>query len=232
MTPKKERVVTPRDAEYFEKVKVWRKLKPGFLREKLYAELRKTQLKHLEFYAYKFQSPVVAMDQDDARAAAEIGFLRALGKWNPTRGSWITCLFLWVRREVQDEQAKAPVVYRPHNTAKPYKVYRAQEAYEAKHGHKPEPDELGVTQKLWDLWEKDSFFTRKSLDSSKLMSDDNRPDFELESSGLNPEENLLLKEEHRDLDALTEVERNILLTSPSSEEAQAIRDAFNADRDI
>src|ERR1700684_758141 len=105
--------MTTRDAAFWVLVQAWRKTKPGKTRDKTFAEMHKTQEKHLKFYSYKFQSMTIPIEPDDLNQAAEMGFLRALEKWDPKRGSWITCLFMWVRREIQNYNGLEPIVYRP-----------------------------------------------------------------------------------------------------------------------
>lgn len=223
-TPKPAtRNISKRDAEYWEKVKKWRAMPKGFMREKLFGELYKQQEKHLRFYAFKFQSPLIRMHPDDALQAANLGFLNALDRWDVQRGSWITCLFIWVRRCVQDTQARESVVYRPHSVAKPYKTYRAQEAFEAREGRTPTAEELGVTQKLWDIWQRDLFFSRQPIESSgpKVES------LKLASDVLSAEEQLIAAELQQQLDNLTEKERQTLLERPESDEAGELRSRFN-----
>lgn len=210
--------MTPRDAAYFTLVQEWRAAKPGKARDRLFATLAKSQAKHLKFYTYKFQSMTISVSQEDLDQAAQIGFLRALNQWDPKRGAWITCLFIWVRREIQNYTALEPVVYRPHGVAKPYKVHRAEEAFEARAGKRPEAKDLDVPERKWQNWERDAFFTKVELkDTSRRMVTD--------ETTLDPEQVMMNREENEALSALTEDEKVILL-GPPSEAKEAIRARF------
>jgi DNA-directed RNA polymerase specialized sigma subunit len=104
------------------------------------------------------------MLEEDAMQAALIGFLRALEKWDPAKGAWITCMFMWCRREVQDAQSDEPIVYRPQGVGKPYKIYRAEEAFYAREGRDATAKDLGASNAQLDKWRNTEIFVRESFD--------------------------------------------------------------------
>jgi len=173
-----------------------------------------SQQKVLAFYCYRFASLSIEVPKDDLNQAAAIGMIQALNRWDPQRGSWITCLFVWVRREIQNYTILQPIVYRPHGSGKPYKVLRAQEAIEARTGRPAKAEELGLTERKWN--------NMKSHECGGVV---HKQDIEINDYGCDPETLLIAAQFEHAFEMLSAAETTVLL-GPPCEAKEALRARF------
>ena len=205
----------------------WKSAK-GLAKEKLFRKIRTPQNARVKFYTARFRSPTIPIEEDDLRQSAEMGFLRAMNAWQPKRGAFSTCLYIWIRHEVQRAQGHEPVVYRPRCVACPYPMHRKIEAFVAANGHHPEAEDMGVSQKEWDTWQGDLFFSRMSLDEWAEHGGVVLDEYQAAGALCETEtpDTLLERRNLQDLlNALSEDERAVLL-GPDCEGKDALRERF------
>lgn len=95
--------------------------------------------------------------EDDMMQAGRIGLMRAIQAWQPKRGAFSTCAWFWVRREIQGVMRSVLPIRRNRLGDLPPAIQRAQEAYEARHGESPGPEEIGTTQEVLDQADRERF---------------------------------------------------------------------------
>lgn len=83
--------------------------------------------------------------REDILQAARIGFMRGVEEWDPDRGSFTKCVWLWMRHEIQQVVRHVTPITRPKDADLPRKKQDAAAAFYAKHGREATPEEVGIT---------------------------------------------------------------------------------------
>lgn len=89
---------------------------------------------------------------EDLEQAGAIGVMRALEKFDPSRGSWSSYARQWLRHEMQTEVLRHGTVVRPAESGMPYSLFRKAEALVAKTGKDATAEDLGVEGDKLEEW--------------------------------------------------------------------------------
>jgi hypothetical protein len=87
------------------------------------------------------------MYADDVFQAARLGVFLAIQKWEPLRGSFLTCAWGWTRLEMQKVMAHAAVISYPRSLLFDGGFQNEIATFYAKHGRDPLPEEIDVPQR-------------------------------------------------------------------------------------
>lgn len=111
------------------------------------------------------------MYADDVHQAARLGIFLAIQKWEPCRGSFLTCAWGWTRLEMQKVMGHACPISYPRSLLFDGGFQQQIAVFYAQNGRDPTPDELGISAR------KRSAFARVSPKFGPLPEDvNNDPD--------------------------------------------------------
>jgi RNA polymerase sigma factor (sigma-70 family) len=88
--------------------------------------------------------------QDDLLQAARIGIMRALPAWEPDKGGFSSVAYWWARHEMQQVARHASRISVPKSAFLSKAKQDEIAKFEAVHGRPPEPEEVGLTQRILD----------------------------------------------------------------------------------
>ncbi len=126
----------------------YRAAPPGVKRQKLLAKLLEDEDGLAQQQVAKFVAGTryyVGAMREDILQAARIGILRAIDKWNPAKGAFSTIAGYWCRHEMQEVLQHASPITHPRKADLPRRTQEAADAFYARHGREPDPQEIGVT---------------------------------------------------------------------------------------
>jgi len=115
-----------------------------------------------------FRSSSLPCGQEDLEQAGMIGMAKCLPTFDPSKGRFSTYAVHYIRQEILLAVEGHMLLKRPSGASVPYKVWRAQEAFYAKHGREAEAADLGVTEKQMAGWKGKLVFL--SLESPKSIA--------------------------------------------------------------
>lgn len=91
-------------------------------------------------------------DTVDLMQAGCIGFVRALDKYDPSKGGIAAYSKHWIRHEIQQCTIHDTTIYMPKGTGLPRVAYLKAEKIRQDEGREPTPQELGISQAQYDAW--------------------------------------------------------------------------------
>src|SRR5579859_3116870 len=95
----------------------------------------------------------VPCEEEDAMQAGRIGFMVAMGRFDPNRPTkFSTMLWPWVRYEVAAVITKETKIKKPRGAGMNYQDYRKCDMIETRLGRPATAEDLGVSQEMMDKW--------------------------------------------------------------------------------
>lgn len=154
-----------------------------------------------------------ASDYKDLRQAARIGIVKALERFDPSRGSWSSYARQWIRAEmIRGVVEGRSMVHVPANPSAPQTVIRQMDAIRARTGREAAPEELRYTERSGKVVEvTGGDFQVWALAASGLpreLTQIDGDDMPAEERTHTPLTNTFL----RALEGLSTLERNVLLS--------------------
>lgn len=131
----------------------WRDAPPGARKRALSAKLLADNDNLAQYYVARFSrrsSYYTANMQDDLLQAARIGMLEALPAWDPDKGGFSAVGFWWALHEMQQVARHASRISVPKSAFLPKSKQDEIAKFEATNGRPPEPEEVGLTQRVLD----------------------------------------------------------------------------------